>query len=625
MRSVSDLVFRPFERLVRPFELPVTPPPAMNEGGGPFALFWHFARMFKGVLAVVGVISVVNALVSLVVVWALATVVDGVVREGAATFVSENAALLWGLFVLFAVIDPLLVFVRQAFMSQTVQVLLPAAMRWQSHKAVERQDVAFFEDVFAGQVASRIGQVVGAVQRQMMVAMQIVPRTLIQFGGSFALLAVLAWPLAIPVLVWIVANALVAWVAVPIYARRSKKVAAATSRATGAMTDVYSNIAMVKLFAAEDSEAGAIRRVIGETIETQHTENRAYIVTDTGVQLGNALLLVSLFAVGLWGLLDGFVTIGEFVAAATVSRQLAGSSHAFIGLGQSVSRAWGTIADAMPIITTAPTVTDAADAKTLDVREGRIAFSDVSFAYATSERVVDGLSLRVEPGEKVGIVGLSGAGKSTLIALLMRLRDVTGGAIRIDGVDVRAVTQTSLRESVAVVTQDVGLLHRSIRDNVRYGRPDATDEEVEAAVRAANAWDFVSTLRDAKGRTGLDAHVGDRGVKLSGGQRQRITLARAILKDAPILVLDEATSALDSEAEAAIQMELARLMEGKTVLAVAHRLSTIAAMDRIVVMDAGRIVEAGTHDELLAGGGLYARLWARQSGGFLAVEQAEAA
>ena len=618
MRSLSDSVFRPFERLVRPFELPLTPPP----DSGPFRLFWHFARMFKGVLAVVGLISVVNALVSLVVVWALAFVVDGVVEMGAAPFVEAHAGLLVGLFVLFAVIDPLLLFVRQAFMSQTVQVLLPAAMRWQAHHAVERQDVAFFEDVFAGQVASRIAQVVGAVQRQMTVAMQIVPRTVIQFAGSFVLLAVLAWPLAVPVLVWIAANTLVAWLAVPVYAARSRKVAAATSRATGAMTDVYSNIAMVKLFAAEDSEAGAIRRVIGETIDTQHNENRAYIVTDTGVQLLNAMLLVSLFAIGLWGIVAGFVSVGEFVAAATVSRQLAGSSHAFIGLGQSVSRAWGTIADAMPIITTRPTVTDAAGAPALLVTKGGIRFEDVSFAYATSDNVVDDLTLRIDGGEKVGLVGLSGAGKSTLVALLMRLRDATGGAILIDGQDVRRVTQTSLREHVAVVTQDVGLLHRSIRDNIRYGRPDATDGEVEAAARAAQALDFVRDLRDAKGRTGLDAHVGDRGVKLSGGQRQRVTLARAILKDAPILVLDEATSALDSQAEAEIQTELARLMEGKTVLAVAHRLSTLARMDRIVVMDAGRIAEEGTHEALLAAGGLYARLWARQSGGFLRLDEA---
>ena len=618
MRSFPDLVFAPFERLVRPFELPVTPPP----DSGPFRLFWHFARMFRGVLALVGLISIVNALVSLVVVWALAFVVDGVVEMGAAAFVEANAALLIALFVLFAVIDPLLLFVRQAFMSQTVQVLLPAAMRWQAHRAVEGQDVAFFEDVFAGQVASRIGQVVGAVQRQMMVAMQIVPRTVIQFAGSFALLAVLAWPLAIPVLVWIVANALVAWVAVPIYAARSKKVAAATSRTTGAMTDVYSNIAMVKLFAAEVSEAGAIRRVIGETVDTQHAENRAYIVTDTGVQFGNALLLVSLFAIGLWGLVAGSVTVGEFVAAMTVSRQLAGSSHAFIGLGQSVSRAWGTIADAMPIITTRPTVTDRPGAPDLAVRRGHVAFEDVRFGYATSDTVIDGLSLAVAPGEKVGLVGLSGAGKSTLVSLLMRLRDVDGGAVLIDGQDVRAVTQRSLRESVAVVTQDVGLLHRSVRDNIRYGRPDATDAEVEAAAEAAQAIGFIRDLRDAKGRRGLDAHVGDRGVKLSGGQRQRVTLARAILKDAPILVLDEATSALDSEAEADIQSELARLMEGKTVLAIAHRLSTLAAMDRIVVMENGHIAEEGTHDALVAQGGLYARLWQRQSGGFLRLDEA---
>jgi ATP-binding cassette subfamily B multidrug efflux pump len=612
--NISDRIFRPFETLVRPFNLPLRALPAT----GVWSLVWHFAQLFRGILIAVAGLSVISAGIGLAMVWALAFVVDGVTAQGAASFVANEIWTLAALVFLFAVVDPVVTFVRGAFMAQTVQVLLPAAMQWQAHKAVERQDVSFFEDVFAGQVASRIGQVSGAVQRSMMIAMQMVPRVVISFGGAAVLLAALSPMMALPVVVWISLNIILAWFAVPVYAARSRKVAAATSRATGAMTDVYSNIAMVKLFAAEDSEAGAIQKVIGETIDTQHRENRAYVSTDALVHLLNVSLVVSIFAVGLWGLVSGFVSLGDFVAAATIARTLSASSGMFIGLGQSISRAYGTIADAMPIMTTQPTLMDATNAPDLNLTSGQILFDHVTFGYGKADAVVRELTLAIAPGERVALVGLSGAGKSTLVSLLMRLRDVEAGRVTVDGQNVRDVTQTSLRGQIGVVTQDVGLLHRSIRDNIRYGRPDATDAEVEAAAQAAQAMGFIRDLRDDRGRVGLDAFVGDRGVKLSGGQRQRVTIARALLKDAPILVLDEATSALDSEAEAAIQENLDRLMAGKTTLAIAHRLSTIAAMDRIVVMDSGHIVEQGTHDVLLEQDGLYARLWARQSGGFLA-------
>ena len=617
--DLADRVFGPFERALRPLEMPVRPIPS---GVGAVGLVLHFAGLFRRQLAVVGALSVAAGLLGLVVVWSLAFIVDGVADLGAAGFLEAHAWTLAALALLLGVVDPLVGFASAAYLRQTVGVSLPAAMRWQGHLAVEGQDLAFFEDVFAGQVASRLAQVTGAVRREMMLAVRMVPRTAIQFAGSAGLLLALSPALAAPVIVWIGLNGLLSWFAVPAYARLSKRVAAANSRATGAMTDVYSNIRAVKIFAAEGTEAGAVRSVIGETVRTQHAESRAFVTTSTAVQALNAALWIAVVAVGLWGLRGGFVTLGEFVAGATVARTLAGSSQAFLDLGQSVSQGLGTIRDAMPILTTRPAVTDRPGAPDLAPAGGAVAFEGVRYGYRGDRPVIRDLTLRVAPGERVGLVGRSGAGKSTLVSLLLRLRDVDGGAVLLDGQDVRGVTQPSLRRAVAVVTQDVDLLHRSVRDNLRYGRPEAADDALWEALSQAQADGFVAELEDAKGRRGLDAHVGERGVKLSGGQRQRLTIARALLKDAPVLVLDEATSALDSEGEAAIQEALVAAARGRTVLAIAHRLSTIAAMDRLVVLDGGRIAEEGTHAELVARGGLYAGLWRRQSGGLLGVDRA---
>ncbi|WP_420336330.1 ABC transporter ATP-binding protein [Roseibium sp.] len=613
--GLIDRYFRPFETHLKPLDLPVSPMPDQ----GPLRLVWHFARMFRRQLVIVSVLAMISSLLGLLGIWAIAFVVDGVTAEGARAFLLGHIWVLAAFFFLFVVVSPLVFLLRQTFAFQTVRILLPAAMRWQAHKAVEMQDLAFFEDTFAGQVASRIAQVTMSVYRQMMLAIETIPFLIIQFGGSFLLLLALAWPLAIPVFFWIAANCLVAWLAIPTYMQRSAKVAAANSRATGAMTDVYSNIAMVKLFAAEDSEAGAIRKVIGETIDTRHSENRSYILTDSSVYFLNVLLMLAVVVIGFWGLVGGWVTLGDFVAGLTVTRSLSAASSNFISVGQSITSTLGTIKDAMPIMTSRPEIKDNEGAGELTVTKGQIRFDAVSFAYQKDRKpVLENFNLTIAPGERVGLVGLSGAGKSTVISLLMRLRDVSSGSITIDEQDIREVTQESLRRQIGVVTQDISLLNRSIRDNIRYGKPTASDAEVMAAARASEAEAFIAEQKDSKDRTGLDAHVGDRGVKLSGGQRQRITIARVLLKDAPVLILDEATSALDSEAELAIQQNLATMMEGRTTLAVAHRLSTIAAMDRLLVMDGGRIIEEGTHRDLLARGGLYATLWERQSGGFLA-------
>jgi ATP-binding cassette subfamily B multidrug efflux pump len=384
------------------------------------------------------------------------------------------------------------------------------------------------------------------------------------------------------------------------------------------MTDLYSNIQTVKLFAAEDSEAGAMRTFMGKAIETQQRERRIHLTTDAGVVILNVALSLSNVALGLWGLVSGFVTVGQFVASIAIVQRLNSNSRAFLQLGQQIFQAMGTIRDAMPVVTTPPTIVDAPGARDLEVGGGAVEFRNVNFAYRRGQSVIEDFSLIVAAGEKVGLVGLSGAGKSTLVSLLLRFFDLKGGSILIDGQDIREVTQASLRESIGVVTQDISLLHRSVGDNIRYGKPTASRDDIKRAAALAEADGFIAGLGDSEGRTGYDAFVGDRGVKLSGGQRQRVAIARVLLKNAPILVLDEATSALDSEAEAAVQDKLSLLMEGKTVIAIAHRLSTIARMDRIVVLGDGRIVEEGTPSALLESDGLYARLWKRQTGGYIA-------
>ncbi|PZO82003.1 MAG: multidrug ABC transporter ATP-binding protein [Mesorhizobium amorphae] len=611
---LSDFVYRPFETLIRPLDIPVRPLPA----SGPFALLKHFASLFRGVLLAVALLMVAVEGINLATIWGISFVVDGVTERGAGAFFAAEWPTLLFLGVLTFPLLPLLIFLANTLNSQAVAVSMPAAMQWQGHKAVERQDLAFFQDQFAGQVAARISQVASAVQTQIVVAFYQVPLFVVQFVGSLVLLGALAWPLALPVLVWIAANIALSVVAVPLFSERSRRTARARSLISGAMTDLYSNILMVKLFAAEDSEAGSMKRFMANAIETQQRERRVHLTTDTAVILLNTALVLANFAIGFWGLAAGFVTVGQFVASIAIVQRLSANSRAFLQMGQQIFQGVGTIRDAMPVVTTPPTVVDAPGAAKLDVTAGRVEFRNVGFAYREGQPVIDGLSLTVGAGEKVGLVGLSGAGKSTLVSLLLRFFDLKEGTILIDGQDIRAVTQASLRESIGVVTQEVSLLHRSVGDNIRYGKPDASTEELRHAARLAEADGFITALRDGEDRMGYEAFVGDRGVKLSGGQRQRVAIARVLLKDAPILVLDEATSALDSESEAAVQDKLALLMEGKTVLAIAHRLSTIASMDRIVVVEGGRIVEEGTPQALLARDGLYARLWKRQTGGYIA-------
>ncbi|MGO7167614.1 ABC transporter ATP-binding protein [Rhizobium leguminosarum] len=614
--SISDAIYRPFESLIRPLDIPYRPLPSK----GPVAVLLHFISMFRGVLIVVTLCTMANEAMNLSIVWGLSVIVDGVTQQGASAFLASEWPLLTFLGLLLFPAMPIASFLVNTLTSHTLGIGMPAAIQWQGHKAVERQDLGFFHDLYAGQVASRLQQVASAVQQQLISAFQSIPRFLMQMVGSVILLSALSWQLAVPTVIWIKLNVLLAVRLAPIFTERARRSAKRRSLIAGAITDLYTNMQMVKQFAAEDSEAGTIRGIIGKSIETQQSEQRIYRTAELTVVVLNVLHWLSILSIGFTGLVEGFVTIGEFTGAVYVLQRLSGHTFTFLQMGQQIFQAIGTIKDAMPVMTTPPTITDRTDAKNLVVERGEIRFENVRFAYKSGKPVIDDLSLTVRPGEKVGLVGLSGAGKTTLVSLLLRFYDIEDGAIFIDGQDIRAVTQASLRRSIGVIAQDVALLHRSVGDNIRYGRPEATKDEIEAVAKMASADVFIADLSDGEGRKGYEAFVGDRGIKLSGGQRQRVAIARVLLKDAPILVLDEATSALDSESEAAIQERLNLVMEGKTVIAIAHRLSTIARMDRIVVLDHGRIVEEGRPDELVEQDGLFARLWKRQTGGFLPEE-----
>ncbi|MBY5580603.1 ABC transporter ATP-binding protein [Rhizobium leguminosarum] len=614
--SISDAIYRPFESLIRPLDIPYRPLPSK----GPVAVLLHFISMFRGVLIALAFCSMVFEAINLTIVWGLSVIVDGVTQHGAPAFLRDEWLLLTILGFLIFPVMPIVSFVRNTLTSHTLGIGMPAAIQWQGHKAVERQDLAFFHDLYAGQVASRLSQVASAVQQQIIAAFQSIPRFVMQLVGSVILLSALAWQLALPVVVWIALNVAFTVRIVPTFVERSRRTAKQRSLVAGAITDLYTNMQMVKQFAAEDSEAGAIRSTIQKAVQTQQGEQRIYRSSELTVVVLNTLLWLSMLSIGFSGLVNGFLSIGEFVGAVYILNRLSTQIFTFLQMGRQIFQAVGTIKDAMPVMTTPPTITDGPGAADLAVSSGEIRFDHVRFAYKSGKPIIDDLSLTVLPGEKVGLVGLPGAGKTTLANLLLRFYDIKDGAIFIDGQDIRAVTQASLRRSIGVIAQDVALLHRSVGDNIRYGRPEATKDEIEAVAKMASADVFIADLSDGEGRGGYDAFVGDRGIKLSGGQRQRVAIARVLLKDAPILVLDEATSALDSESEASIQAKLNLVMEGKTVIAIAHRLSTIARMDRIVVIDHGRIVEEGRPDELVEQDGLFARLWKRQTGGFIPEE-----
>jgi len=614
-RSAGDPVLRRFERLVDPFPdaSPAIPP------RGFYAFLWAGTKGLRPWLVLLTILSAAIGVFEAYLFSLLANVVDWLAKVDPARLWETEGARLGALAALLAG-SILLIALQSMIKQQAIAGNFPMLLRWNFHRLMLGQSVSFYQDDFAGRISTKVMQTALAARDTWIIVTELLAFVVVYFATMLAVLGGFDRWMLVPFLGWLALYLAALAYYVPKLGRIAKEQADARSLMTGRMTDAYTNIATVKLFSHARREAGFARTAMAEFLTTVQTQMRLV----TGFEIVNhtlSMLLVggsTAFALWLWT--RGDVGVGAVAATAAMSIRLNGISHWVMWEMAALFEHIGTVQDGINTIAKPHAIVDRPDAKPLVVTKGEVRFERVTFAYGGKTPVIDDLSLVIRPGEKLGLVGRSGAGKSTIVNLLLRFYDLERGRILIDGQDIALATQESLRAAIGMVTQDTSLLHRSVRENVTYGRPDADDASMIAAATRAEAHDFVQGLVDPKGRSGYDAHVGERGVKLSGGQRQRVAIARVMLKDAPILLLDEATSALDSEVEAAIQQSLYRLMEGKTVVAIAHRLSTIAAMDRLVVLDRGRIVEEGDHASLLAQGGLYARLWEHQSGGFLGEE-----
>ena len=605
-------MFQFFEKLLNPYPdtAPVTPPKDFL----PF--LWSCTRGLRVyILAMTLCTAVIGAFEAFLFSF-LGKIVDWLGHiEPSHLWTEQRTTLLLLAAVLFA--SPLLVALQTMIKHQTLANNFPMLLRWNFHRLMLAQSMNFYQDEFAGRVATKVMQTALAVREVWLIVADILVFVVIYFVTMVAVVGNLDRWILLPFLGWLALYMLSLLYFVPRLGKIAREQADARSLMVGRITDAYTNIATVKLFSHTQREAGYVRSAMQDFMRSAYVQARlvsGFEVVNHTLSMG---LIASTAGVTLWLWIHGAVGVGAVAAATAMALRLNGISHWVMWEFAALFDHMGTVQDGINTLCRSHAVTDRADAKPLTVTRGDIRFEHVRFAYGGETKVIDDISLHIRPGEKIGLVGRSGAGKSTIVNLLLRFFDVEQGTILIDGQDIAHATQDSLRAQIGMVTQDTSLLHRSLRENILYGRPDASEAEMIAAAKGAEAHDFVQYLSDPKGRAGYDAHVGERGVKLSGGQRQRIAIARVMLKDAPILLLDEATSALDSEVEAAIQASLYRLMQGKTVVAIAHRLSTIAAMDRLIVLDKGRVVEDGDHQSLLAAGGLYARLWAHQSGGFL--------
>ncbi|MEG9883209.1 MAG: ABC transporter ATP-binding protein [Hyphomicrobiales bacterium] len=606
-------MFSWFEQLIDPFRHSqyATPPNRI------IAFFWHFLRQVWPVLIAVIVVGLADGLIDVQMINYVGHIVDILRQTTPQTLFIDHGREFVVMALVIVLVRPLLGWLHALLVHQSVEANLTNLVRWQTHRHILRQSLGFFHNDFAGRIANKIIQTGPCLRSCIISLIDSVWYVVICATSALFLFARADPLLMIPLVIWLVCYVGLLWVFVPRIKRQSTIMSEARSALSGQIVDSYTNIMTVKLFANTGHEDDRARA----TFKSHTTKFYAILrsITTVGVLLNviNGFLIAGTGAIAIWLWRGHAITIGAIAIATGLVLRIETLSGWIMFIITGVFEDLGTVENGMEMISKPLTLVDAPQAQALTVEQGAIRFDHIRFHYGKEGGVIEDLTLDIRPGERVGLIGRSGAGKSTLVNLLLRFHDLEGGRILIDGQDIAMVTQNSLRHAIGVVSQDTSLLHRSVRDNIGYGRRDAGDDEIIQATRQAEAHDFILGLEDPKGRRGYDAHVGERGVKLSGGQRQRIAIARVILKDAPILVLDEATSALDSEIEVAIQSQLYRLMAGKTVIAIAHRLSTIARMDRLIVLDGGHIVEAGSHEELLARQGLYSRLWGHQSGGFL--------
>ncbi|HHC7362667.1 TPA: ABC transporter ATP-binding protein [Vibrio parahaemolyticus] len=609
-------MFKRFEGFTEPFpkSTPDQPP------SGIFAFLRHYTRGYEKPLIIMSLMSTIVAIVEVMLFGAMGQLVDWLSTSNPETFLQDNRADLIFYGVLLLVVMPLLVIIYSLLVHQTLLGNYPMSIRWLAHRYLLNQSLNFYQDDFAGRVATKVMQTSLAVRETVMKSMDVFVYVTVYFTSMVVMLAAADWRLMIPMIVW-----LLVYIAIQIYfVPKLKDVASeqadARSTMTGRIVDSYTNIQTVKLFSHSQRETQYAEQGMKGFLNTVYRQMRLVTGFDVAVEISNYILVFSVAALSIYLWLDSAISVGAIAIAVSLALRVNGMSMWIMWEVGALFENMGTVVDGMKTLSKPIDIQDKPNAKDLVVSQGGIQFDNVSFHYGENKGVINHLNLDIKPGEKVGLVGRSGAGKSTLVNLLLRFHDVEEGSIKIDGQNIADVTQDSLRSKIGMVTQDTSLLHRSIRDNILYGNPTASEEELLKATKQAHAHEFIETLTDPFGNVGYDAQVGERGVKLSGGQRQRIAISRVLLKDAPLLVLDEATSALDSEIEAAIQESLNELMQGKTVIAIAHRLSTIAQMDRLIVLDKGNIVEQGTHQELIAHNGIYAQLWAHQTGGFLGEE-----
>jgi ATP-binding cassette subfamily B multidrug efflux pump len=610
------MLFRRFERMIDIFrEAPGAEPP-----GKVWPFYLYYLRQVWPSFAVLLVVGLVASLIEVSLFSYLSQIIDLTKDTPPGSFFSDHMGELLWMAAVAMIMRPVFFGLNDLLVHQTLTPGMTSMIRWQNHKYVLRQSLNFFQSDFAGRIAQRIMQTGSSLRDSAVQMVDAIWHVVIYAASALFLFAQADWRLMIPLIIWIFCYAICLWYFVPRVKQRSVESSEARSKLMGCIVDGYTNISTLKLFAHTDLEQQYAREAITEqTIKTQ-LAGRLLTGMAFAITTLNGLLIVSSTGLALWLWTQSLITVGAIALATGLVIRIVNMSGWIMWVVNGIFENIGTVQDGLHTIAQPLTVTDKPQAPALKVDRGAIRFDHVNFNYGKGSPVIRDLDLAIRPGEKIGLIGPSGAGKSTLVNLLLRLYDIDGGRILIDEQNIADVTQSSLRAQIGMITQDTSLLHRSIRDNLLYGRPGATDEELQLAIRQARADEFIPQLYDSLGRTGLDAHVGERGVKLSGGQRQRIAIARVLLKNAPILIMDEATSALDSEVEAAIQESLETLMGGKTVIAIAHRLSTIAKMDRLVVLEKGQIVETGSHAELLAHGGLYARLWQHQTGGFVGMD-----